>query len=136
MHQKIEHFHQPEQGSPRPFSRAVRAGNMVYVSGHSAPHNPQEDINRGDTPAQEARNALGYLDVLLKEAGSSLDLVVQVTMLINSKADYDALNAEYTQHFPNGLPARHTALFGVPTNARVAFSCVAMTAKASGVDPI
>jgi 2-iminobutanoate/2-iminopropanoate deaminase len=35
-------------------------------------------------------------------------------------------NAEYVTHFPNGLPARHTARFGVPTTAKVAFACIAL----------
>jgi 2-iminobutanoate/2-iminopropanoate deaminase len=30
------------------------------------------------------------------------------------------------KHFPHGLPARHTARFGVPTEARVAFACIAL----------
>ena len=72
------------------------------------------------------RNALAEVARILAEAGSSLDRVVQVTMLITDPADYAALNAEYVRHFPNGLPARHTARFGVPTEARVAFSCIAL----------
>jgi 2-iminobutanoate/2-iminopropanoate deaminase len=47
-------------------------------------------------------------------------------MLISDRADYAACNAEYVKHFPGGLPARHTALFGVPTEARVGFACVAL----------
>jgi len=35
--------------------------------------------------------------------------------LISNRADYAACNAQYVKHFPGGLPARHTALFGVPT---------------------
>ena len=122
----IEFFHQPEPSNKRPFSRGVRAGGMVYISGHSAPCNPANGISRGETPAEEVKNALQYMTTLLQDAGSRLDLVVQITMLINHKADYAALNEEYVQHFPNGLPARHTALFGVPTEARVAFACVAL----------
>ena len=49
-----------------------------------------------------------------------------MTMLITDPSDYAACNAEYVKHFPGGLPARHTARFGVPTEARVAFSCVAL----------
>jgi len=30
------------------------------------------------------------------------------------------------KHFPGGLPARHTARFGVPTTAKVAFACIAL----------
>jgi 2-iminobutanoate/2-iminopropanoate deaminase len=64
------------------------------------------------------------------QAGSGIAHVVQVTMLISDPADYSALNEEYVKHFPNGLPARHTARFGVPTEARVGFACVALVADA------
>lgn len=117
---------QPAAGEGRPFSRAVRAGGMVYVSGASAPHDPARGIHRGATPAEEVRNALTFIAALLAEAGSDLHHVVQVTMLISDRADYAACNAEYVKFFPRGLPARHTALFGVPTEARVGFACVAL----------
>ena len=116
----------PPAGSPRPFSEAPRAGGLVFVSGHSAPHDPANGISRGATPAEEVRNALAKVAAILESAGSSLDRAVQVTMLITDPADYAALNAEYVKHFPNGLPARHTARFGVPTEARVAFACIAL----------
>jgi 2-iminobutanoate/2-iminopropanoate deaminase len=121
----IEFFAQ-EDGSTRPFSRAVRAGNLVFVSGASAPHDPANGIFRGATPAEEVRNSLQSIAALLEEIGSSLSRVVQVSMLINDPADYAACNAEYVKHFPGGLPARHTARFGVPTEARVAFACIAL----------
>ena len=122
----ITFFDQPEPGSPRPFSRATRAGGLVFVSGHTAPHDPPNGIHRGATAADEVRNALALISIILREAGSSLDRVVQVSMLITDPADYDACNAEYVKHFPGGLPARHTARFGVPTDAKVAFSCIAL----------
>jgi 2-iminobutanoate/2-iminopropanoate deaminase len=119
-------FGQPEPEMARPFSRAAKAAGLVWVSGHSAPHDPARGIHRGATPAEEVRNALAFIASLLAEACSSLDRVVQVTMLISNRADYAACNAEYVKHFPGGLPARHTALFGVPTEARVGFACVAL----------
>ncbi len=122
----IEFLHRPQPGERRPFSRATKAGGLVYVSGHSAPHDPAKGVDRGATPQEEVRNALAFIRSLLKEAGSDLSLVVQMTMLITDPADYDALNEEYVKHFPGGLPARHTARFGVPTAAKVAFACVAL----------
>ena len=119
-------FGQPEPGAARPFSHATRAAGLVFVSGHSAPHDPARSIHRGDTPQAEVRNALACIAEILREAGSSLDRVVQVTMLITDPADYAACNAEYVKHFPAGLPARHTARFGVPTDAKVAFACIAL----------
>ena len=124
----IEFIDQPEADSSRPFSRATKAGGLVFVSGHSAPHDPAKGIFRGDTPQAEVRNALALISRILHDAGSSLDRVVQMTMLITNSADYAACNEEYVKHFPGGLPARHTARFGVPTEARVAFSCVALAA--------
>ena len=124
----IDFIYPPKPGEPRPFSRATRAGGMVYVSGRSAPHDPANGIHRGETPGEQVRQSLTRIDEILREAGSRLDLVVQVTMLITDPADYAACNEEYVKHFPGGLPARHTARFGVPTEAKVAFSCIALAA--------
>lgn len=121
----------PAAGERRPFSRATRAGGLVFVSGHSAPHDPARGVQRGATAAEQTREALAMVDSILREAGSSLDRAVQVTMLITDPADYDACNAEYVKHFPGGLPARHTARFGVPTEAKVGFACIALAADAS-----
>ena len=122
----IDFLGQPAPGEARPFSHAARAGGLVFVSGHTAPHDPARGILRGDTTADEVRNALATMSAFLREAGSSLEHVVQVTMLITDPADYHDCNAEYVKHFPGGLPARHTARFGVPTGARVGFACIAL----------
>jgi 2-iminobutanoate/2-iminopropanoate deaminase len=122
----IDFLGQPPPGSPRPFSHATRAGGLVFVSGHSAPHDPAKGIHRGATAAGQVHEALAEMARILHEAGSSLDRVVQVTMLITDPADYQECNAAYVTHFPNGLPARHTARFGVPTEAKVGFACIAL----------
>lgn len=114
-----------------PFSRATRAAGLVFVSGHSAPHDPANGHPRPDSPQGQVREALATLDLILREAGSDLSRVVQVTMLITDPADYSACNEEYVRHFPGGLPARHTARFGVPTDAKVAFSCIALAGEES-----
>lgn len=122
----IDFIGQPEAASIRPFSRATRAGGMIFVSGHSAPHDPENGVHRGETPAEQVRNALNFIDEILRAEGSSLKHVVQVTMLITDPVHYAACNAEYVKYFSDGLPARHTARFGVPTEAMVGFSCIAL----------
>ena len=122
----IDFIGQPEADSIRPFSRATRAGGMIFVSGHSAPHDPAKGVHRGETPAEQVRNALNFIDEILRAEGSSLKRVVQVTMLITDPVHYATCNAEYVKHFSDGLPARHTARFGVPTEALVGFSCIAL----------
>ncbi len=119
----------PAPGDKRPFSRATRAGGLVFVSGHSAPHDPARGVDRGATAAEQTRNALAEVERILRAAGSDLSRAVQVTMLITDPADYADCNAEYVKHFPGGLPARHTARFGVPTEAKVAFACIALAGE-------
>ena len=122
----IEIFGRPVPGEKRPFSRATRAGGLVFVSGHSAPHDPAKGVHRGETPQEQVRNALAFIGKILADAGSDFSRIVQVTMLITDRKDYDACNEEYVKHFPNGLPSRHTVLFGVPTEAKVGFACIAL----------
>jgi 2-iminobutanoate/2-iminopropanoate deaminase len=118
----IELFGQPDANEARPFSRASKAAGLVFVSGISAGFH--------GTATEEARGAIDNMRMVLEEAGSSLDRVIQVTFLITNSADYNEINAEYKKHFPNGLPARHTARFGVPTQAKCGFACIALAGDA------
>ncbi len=113
----IEFFPQPE-GKPTPFSRATKAAGLVFVSGISG--------GTHGTATEEARAAINNMKAVLEDAGTSLENVIQVTLLITNSADYNEINAEYVKHFPNGLPARHTARFGVPTQAKCGFACIAL----------
>lgn len=117
----IEFFPQ-DAGDARPFARSSKAAGLVFVSGISG--------GIHGTATEEARAALNNLKAELEHAGSSMDRVVQVTLLITNSADYSEINAEYVKHFPNGLPARHTARFGVPTQAKCGFACIALAGDA------
>jgi 2-iminobutanoate/2-iminopropanoate deaminase len=117
----IEFIQQPA-GTERPFSRATKAAGLVYVSGISG--------GVQGTATEETRAALGNMRAVLEEAGTTMENVIQVTLLITNSADYPEINAEYVKHFPNGLPARHTARFGVPTQAKCGFACIALAADA------
>jgi len=121
----IEFFDPTDAPAPGAFSRATRAAGLVFVSGTSAGPDAAGRPRAG-TATEETRWALENIAVILRAAGSSLERVVQVTLLITDPADYREINAEYVRHFPGGLPARHTARFGVPTTAKVAFACIAL----------
>jgi 2-iminobutanoate/2-iminopropanoate deaminase len=125
----IEFFNPPDAPAPGAFSRATRAAGLVFVSGTGA-GNDVGGGAAGGTAAEQTRRALQNVSAILRAAGSSLDRVVQVTLLITDPADYHEVNAEYVKHFPGGLPARHTARFGVPTTAKVAFACIALAGPA------
>lgn len=121
----IEFFNPPDAPAPGAFSRATRAAGLVFVSGTGA-GNDIGGAAREGTATEQTRWALENVETILRAAGSSLDRVVQMTLLIQDPADYREINAEYIKHFSKGLPARHTARFGVPTTAKVAFACIAL----------
>ena len=126
----IEFFDPPDAPAPGAFSRATRAAGLIFVSGTGAGNDIGGKAREG-TAAEQTRWALENVAAILAAAGSSLERVVQVTLLIQDPADYHEINAEYVKHFPNGLPARHTARFGVPTAAKVAFACIALAPEAA-----
>jgi 2-iminobutanoate/2-iminopropanoate deaminase len=106
----IEFFNPPDAPAPGAFSRATGAAGLVFVSGTGAGNDIGGHAREG-TAAEQTRWAIENVEAILRAAGSSLDRV----------------NAEYVTHFPQGkLPARHTARFGVPTAAKVAFACIAL----------
>jgi len=121
----IEFFNPPDAPAAGAFSRATRAAGLVFVSGTGAGNDTGGAAPSG-TAAEQTRRALENVSAILRAAGSSLERVVQMTLLITDPADYREINAEYVKHFPGGLPARHTARFGVPTTAKVAFACIAL----------
>eukprot|EP00928_Gymnodinium_smaydae_P094535 TRINITY_DN7954_c0_g2_i1.p2 TRINITY_DN7954_c0_g2~~TRINITY_DN7954_c0_g2_i1.p2 ORF type:complete len:110 (+),score=35.85 TRINITY_DN7954_c0_g2_i1:383-712(+) len=84
--------------------------------------------------AGETEQALLNVERVLHAAGSDLQRLASVTMLLTSREDYAAANRAYVAFFKQRgleerLPARSTALWGVPTDARVAFSAVALAAE-------
>jgi len=115
---EIEFIQPPQPGETRPFARATKAAGLVFVSGISG--------GVSGTATEEARAALLSMKAVLEEAGTSMERVVEVTLLITNSADYAEINAEYVRHFTNGLPARHTVRFGVPTQAKCGFACIAL----------
>jgi 2-iminobutanoate/2-iminopropanoate deaminase len=122
----IEFFNPSDAPAPGAFSRATRAAGLVFVSGTGAGNDIGGQAREG-TATEQTRWAIENVETILRAAGSSLDRVVQMTLLIQDPADYREINAEYVKHFASGkLPARHTARFGVPTAAKVAFACIAL----------
>ena len=80
------------------------------------------------TAAEETHAALSNVAAVLRAAGSAPARIVQVTMLLTDRRDYGECNHAYVDWFAAQgveLPARSTGLWGVPTEAKVAFSVVA-----------
>ena len=89
---------------PVPFSKAVRAGGFLFLSGVLA-MDAQGNILEGDVQAQ-AKVICERIAATLAEAGSSMADVVRATIWLADLDDFAAFNAEYAKHFAGNLPAR------------------------------
>jgi len=88
-----------------PYSQAVKAGNMLFVSGQ-VPFVPETmEIVEGDVKAQTAQS-LKNVQAILAEAGLDFSHVVKSTVFIKDMNEFAAINEVYAQYFGENKPAR------------------------------
>jgi 2-iminobutanoate/2-iminopropanoate deaminase len=88
-----------------PQSTAIRAGDLLFISGVLPVHPETGDRMQG-TLTSEAHLAFQNLKRILEAAGTTLDRLVHVRAMIYDRIEYDALNRVYWQYVPKGPPAR------------------------------
>jgi 2-iminobutanoate/2-iminopropanoate deaminase len=111
-----------------PYSQAVQAGNMLFVSGQIAIDPVNNELIKG-TVADEARQVMKNIDVLLTEAGYSFSDIVKTTIFLTDMKDFAAVNDVYGSYINADFPARETvAAAGLPKNVNVEISVTAYKA--------
>jgi 2-iminobutanoate/2-iminopropanoate deaminase len=93
---------------PASYSQAVKAAGLVFVSG-TAPHDPATGQIVGTTIQDQTRQCLTNISAILEEAGSSLDRIVSVTVVLAEEDDFPGMNEEWLRWFPSNPPARQGA---------------------------
>jgi len=114
-------------GSPYPtFSRAVRYGDVVYVSGVLGQIPGSRDLASADFEGQ-ARQAMENLKASVEAAGSSMDRVLKCSAFLTEQSDFATFNKIYVQYFPKDPPARSTVIVKalVAAGAKLEIDCVA-----------
>lgn len=108
-----------------PYSQAVRAGGLVFVSGQ-IPLRPDGTLAEGDIRTQ-TEQVMENLKAILEAAGSSLSRVVQTTCFLLDMEDFPIFNEVYARYFSPPYPARATvAVKALPKGVRVEVACVAL----------
>jgi 2-iminobutanoate/2-iminopropanoate deaminase len=107
-----------------PFSEAVRAGNLLFVSGMIGNDSTGQLPPGGIGP--ETRQTLNNVKAALERNGLTMNDVVKCTVFLADINEWGAMNQVYTTFFPNNKPAR-SALGNVRLvrNARVELECIA-----------
>jgi 2-iminobutanoate/2-iminopropanoate deaminase len=93
---------------PVTYSQAVKAGGLVFVSG-TAPHDPATGATVGTTIQEQTRQCLTNIAAILEAAGSSIEKIVSVTIVLAEEDDFPGMNEEYIKWFPSNPPARQGA---------------------------
>jgi 2-iminobutanoate/2-iminopropanoate deaminase len=86
----------------------VKAAGLVFVSG-TAPHDPVTGAIKGNTIQEQTRQCLTNIAAILGAAGSSLEKIVSVTVVLADEDDFVGMNEEYVKWFPSNPPARQGA---------------------------
>ena len=99
----------PRAGRPPPtYSQAVKAAGLVFVSG-TAPIDPSTGSIKGTTIQEQTRQCLTNIQAILEEAGSSLEKLVSVTVVLADEDEFAGMNEEWLKWFPSNPPARQGA---------------------------
>ena len=88
-----------------PYSAAVAAGGLLFVSGQVALDPGGSGPQKGSFE-DEARSALSNLKAVLEDAGSDLEHVVKVNVYLADMDRFGDLNEIYREFFPADQPAR------------------------------
>ena len=107
-----------------PFSPAVVAGNLVFVSGQASVDAKGQIIS--DTFEGEFRRSLENLIKILTVSGSDLQHVVQTRNYVRDPADLPLYNQLYREYFKAPFPARTTITNCLPPTLKYEIECVAV----------
>jgi 2-iminobutanoate/2-iminopropanoate deaminase len=115
-----------------PYSPAIRAGHLLFVSGQ-VPFDPATGrLVEGDIQTQ-TRQALDNVGALLRAGGLDFPAVVRTTVFLADMSDFAAMNEAYSAYFNEPYPARATVQTArLPRDARIEIDAIAIYEGGSG----
>jgi 2-iminobutanoate/2-iminopropanoate deaminase len=115
----------PFQGAP--YSQAIKANGLVFVSGQVALDPDAQALVPGGI-AEQTEQVFANLRAILEAAGSSLDRIVKTTVFLQTFDDFAGMNEVYARHVGSVPPARSTfEVVKLPSGALVEIEAVALT---------
>src|SRR3954447_21546667 len=111
-----------------PHSPGIRVGSYIFLSG-MGPVDPVTGGRNLGTIAEQIRQTLRNMEHMLDSAGSSLDRIVKITVVLANSGDYDELNRVWREFFPADPPARTTCALQLSNGNGVEIECIALTGQ-------
>jgi 2-iminobutanoate/2-iminopropanoate deaminase len=108
-----------------PYSQAVRAGDLLFLSGQIPLDPATGEIVTGDA-ARQAKQVMSNLGAVLRAAGATFDEVVRSTIYLVDLGDFAKVNEVYGSYFSTEPPARATVqVAALPRGASVEIDMIA-----------
>jgi 2-iminobutanoate/2-iminopropanoate deaminase len=118
--------HAPEPIGP--YSQAIEAGNLVFISGQIAIQPATGNLITSNID-DETSQVMVNLDAILKAVGLTFANVVKTTIFLKDMNNFPKVNAVYGQYFQEQPPARETVeVSRLPKDVNVEISCIAIKA--------
>lgn len=112
-------------GAIGPYSQAVKAGNLIFVSGQ-LPIDPETGAFAGADIASQTKQSLENIKAILNEAAASMEAVVKATVFLKDMNDFAGMNKVYGEYFAEPHPARAAVeVARLPKDALVEIEVVA-----------
>jgi 2-iminobutanoate/2-iminopropanoate deaminase len=109
-----------------PYSQAIRAGGLLFVSGQVALR-PGSSEPVSDAIAEQTEQVFANLRAILEAAGSSLEQIVKTTVYLTNLDDFHGMNEVYRQYVGELPPARATIeVSKLPAGALVEIDAIAL----------
>ena len=110
-----------------PYSQAIRAGNMLFVSGQVALDPAVGNVIDDRSVGAQTRRVLQNIQAIVTAAGASLESVVKTTVFLKDMNDFAEMNAAYGEFFRSAPPARATVeVSRLPRDVSVEIDCIAV----------
>ena len=109
-----------------PYSQAIRAENLLFLSGQISINPETNEFIDGDIEIQ-TEQVLRNIKAILEAGSSSLEEVVKVTIYLHDIKDFALVNKIYSKYFGNSLPARVCVeVSNLPKNAKLEIDAIAI----------
>lgn len=109
-----------------PYSQAIQAGNMLFISGQIAIQKSSGNLITDNIEA-ETGQVMKNLGDILNSAGFEFQHVVKSTIFLQDFNDFAKVNEVYGRSFPNNPPARETVeVSRLPKDVNIEISCIAV----------
>ena len=110
-----------------PYSQAVRAGNLLFVSGQIPIDPSTGSLIEDKTIQAQTRRVLQNLIAIVQAAGGSAQSIVKTTVFLKDMNDFADMNAVYGTFFSSEPPARATVEAArLPRDVSVEIDCIAV----------